>query len=61
MAVKLIDKIFRWQCLSSDDKPTSGVTEGSMVHVVDTGEEYVFHDGIWVDDLRRIYALQNAV
>jgi len=38
MAVKLMTTIYRWNGISSDAKPESGVTEGSTLHCVDTGE-----------------------
>jgi len=60
MAVGKIATIKTFQGLSSDDKPTTDVPEGSTFHVVDTGEELVFMDGMWEQDLRRIYAIQQA-
>lgn len=51
--------IKKWNCHSSDDKPSSGVPEGSMLHLVDTGEVYIYHNGMWVEDLRLIYALRS--
>lgn len=57
MAVSLIATIQRFQALSTDEWPASP-PEGSTLHVIDTGEEYVFHDGTWEKDLRRIAALQ---
>ncbi len=52
----------RLQCLSSDDKPMTraagvDVENGTTIHIVDTGEVYVFHDGGWEPDRRLIYAL----
>jgi len=61
MAVKLETKIYRYNALSSDSWPTSGVTEGSTLHVIDTGEEYIFHDDAWETDLRRIHAMTMVV
>ena len=49
--------IFHWNQFSTDVKPSSGVTEGSTAHNVDTGEEFIYHNGMWVQDLIRIYAL----
>ena len=57
MAVKLMTVIHRWNVLSSDAWPETAVAEGSEIHVVDTGEEYIYHDGAWQQDLRRVYAL----
>ena len=45
--------------LSSDEYPVN-VIEGSTLHMVDTGEQFVSHDGLWVSDLRLIYAIQAA-
>jgi len=47
-----------WQGLSSDVKPQSG--DGATCHSVDTGEQFVCHDGMWVEDLRLIYAIRAA-
>lgn len=57
MAVKLETTIHRWNCISSDAFPSSGVPEGSTMHVVDEGKEYIYHNGAWEQDKRRIYAL----
>lgn len=58
MAITLIATIKSYQCLSSDDKPTpSEQPEGSKLHVINTGEKYIIHDGAWVPDLSLIYAL----
>ncbi len=47
-----------YQCLSSDELPDA--VEGSTLHMVDTGEEYVRHDGGWVQDKRRARAIHDA-
>ena len=59
MAIKLMTTISRWNGASSDIKPSSGVQEGSTFHAVDTGEEYIYHNGMWVEDLRLRYALRT--
>lgn len=51
---------YDWNGYSTDKKPLSGVPEGSRFHVIDTGKEYIFHNGMWVQDRRRIFALQNV-
>ena len=51
MTVKVIGTIQRFHGLSTDDKPETP-PEGSTYHAVDTGEEYVFFDGMWELDLR---------
>ena len=45
--------------LSSDEYPVN-VIEGSTLHMVDTGEQFVSHEGIWEEDLRLIYAIKTA-
>ena len=52
MATKLSTTIHRWTGVSSDIKPSSGVTEGSTYHYSDTGERYIYHNGMWEEDLR---------
>ena len=44
---------------SSDEKP-SDVDDGAEFHAIDTGEEYIFHDGMWYQDLRKINAIKMA-
>jgi hypothetical protein len=50
----------RYQGLSSDEWPT-GASNGAMLHIVDTGEQFVFHDGQWFIDLRVIYPYKALV
>ena len=52
MAIKLETVIHRWNGISSDIKPSSGVSEGSTFHYIDTGEGFIYHNGMWEDDLR---------
>jgi len=60
VTVRLVTVIQRWNGLSTDLKPSSGVSNGSEFHCIDTGEQYIYHDGMWEDDLRLIYALGKA-
>jgi len=59
MALTLVTTVQRFQALSTDAWPEDP-PEGSTLHVVDTGAQYVSHDGTWEEDLRQIYAIQNA-
>lgn len=43
------------------DLPTTGVSIGTMATEVDTGAQYVFMNGTWEEDLRLIYAIQQAM
>jgi len=58
MAVLEIGPTRHWQILPSDVKPVG--TDGSTVHIITTGETYVYHDGTWEPDRRVIYAIQQA-
>lgn len=60
MTVCLQTTIQCWNGLSSDSKPTTGVREGSTFHAIDTGEEFIFHNNMWEQDLRRINAIKLA-
>ena len=50
----------RWNAHSADEKPSTDVKEGSELHAVDTGEEFIYHNGMWVQDLRKINAIKMA-
>ena len=41
----------RYSGLSTDDKPLVGPEEGAEYRIVDTGEIYIYHDGMWELDL----------
>ena len=47
--------------LASDAKPDpNDEPEGSTLHIVDTGEQYIVYDGAWEPDKRLTYALKQA-
>ncbi len=51
MAVRLVTTIQRWEGLSTDNKPTSGVSEGSTFKELDgTGKKFVYHNSDWQQD-----------
>jgi hypothetical protein len=50
---------FHLQGLSTDDKPLEDVQDGSTFHAVDTGEMWVFHNGMWETDRRLVKALES--
>lgn len=60
MAYSLITTINRWQGPDGDHLSITEAPEGSTYHAVDTGAQYVFHDGGWAEDLRQIYALTHV-
>jgi len=55
--IKRVQEAQHFQGLSSDIKPDSP-NDGSTLHIIDTGEHYVFHDGVWAFDLTLIKAIQ---
>lgn len=60
MAISLTDATGKHLvCLSSDDKPMT-VDDGTQIHIIDTGEEYIFLNGMWEIDLRKINAIKMA-
>jgi len=59
MAVRLVTAKQVFIGLSTDTKPSSP-PEGSTYHVLDTGEEYIFYNDTWEQDLRRIYASRSV-
>lgn len=61
MAVSMIATIKRFSGLSTDSWPLTDVPEGSTFHVIDTGEEYIFHNGTWELDRRQARALEGVL
>jgi len=53
MTVCLETTIKRWNCLSTDDFPEDA-PEGSKIYCIDTGEKYIFSNGMWEEDLTDI-------
>lgn len=47
--------------LSSDIKPTTGITIGTRFMEIDTGASFVFFNGQWEEDLSLIYALTQVM
>lgn len=61
MAVKFIARsIKKWIGLASDTKPSSDVPEGSEFHEIDTGMEFLYYNGAWWQDLRRLAAASGT-
>jgi hypothetical protein len=54
MTVYLETVIQRLLGLSTDDKPLTDVREGSKFHAIDTGEKWIFHDGMWEIDISQV-------
>jgi hypothetical protein len=60
MTVCLITTIQNWSGQSGDQVGITDAKEGSTFHAVDTGVKYIYHNDGWVEDLRDIYAIQQA-
>ena len=60
MAVCLETTIKRWSGQEGDHMEVTDAPEGSTFHAVDTGAQYVYHNGGWVEDYRLIYALRKV-
>ena len=60
MTVRLQTTIKRYNLVSSDAFPDDSISEGSTIHVIDTGEEYIYHDSAWQQDMRTINALREV-
>jgi hypothetical protein len=60
MTVRLETTIQKWNGQEGDQVTIDNPSEGSRFHAVDTGAQYIYHDGGWAEDLRIIYALQHT-
>lgn len=60
MTVKLITSTQQWIGLSTDTKPTPD-KPGSKFYEANTGQEWVWNGSEWVEDIRLIYALTQAL
>jgi len=56
-----LDRVSEYVTLSSSGFPDAGsAQDGSTLHFVDTGEQYVNYLGMWEPDLRMARALETA-
>jgi hypothetical protein len=53
MAYQLVQSKQEYIGLSADTKPEAA-SPGSTYHAVDTGEEWVYYNGVWSVDLRKV-------
>ena len=60
MAVKLVTGHQKWIGLSTDTKPIDGPV-GSEFYELNTGQGFIWNGSIWVEDIRLIYALTQAL
>jgi len=50
----------KWIGWSTDIKP-SAIYNGSEFYEMDTGQNWIWYDGNWVEDLRYIKAISDAL
>lgn len=61
MTVKAIGAMNnKFQGLSTDTKPID-VLDGAKFDEMNTGIQWKFHDGTWIEDLELIYAFTEAL
>lgn len=58
MAYQLVQSKQEYVGLSTDTKPEA--SPGATYYSVDTGEEWVYFNGMWVPDLRLVNAIKKA-
>jgi len=58
MATRTVVNEIKMQGYTSDEKPRA--SDGSGYHVLDTGAQFVSHEGVWVPDNRMAYAVKMA-
>ena len=61
MTVKMVATINRWEGLSTDDKPSSGVRVGSTFKEVDTGKKFIYHNADWKEDISEPLSTARAI
>ena len=62
MAVKLVTSAQRWIGLSTDTKPTAtAALTGATFYETNTGQEFVCDGLNWIEDIRLIFALIQAL
>jgi len=60
MTIKFVTRVQKWTGLDSDTKPTSPPV-GSTFHETNTGQDWIYDGSNWVEDLRLMLALQQAL
>ena len=56
----LVSKAKHWQGPDGEHLEITTADSGSTYHALNTGAQYIFHNGGWVEDLRQIYALTHV-
>ena len=60
MAVQIIRSPHEYQGYSTQITDLQAVPDGSTYHSIDTGEEWIFHEGIPYPDLRYARRIKNS-
>ena len=61
MAIRRISSYDDYIGLSSDTKPTKGISTGTCFTELDTGARFIFDGDAWEEDLILIYALSQVM
>ena len=59
MSYKRIQTIGRYEGMSTDTKPTTGIKEGSWLRELDTGRRFKMTNGAWIEDLSETISTFN--
>lgn len=58
MAYQRLRVIARYEGVSTDTKPVTTtdatVVEGAQLHEIDTGKDFIYASGNWIEDVRRV-------
>jgi len=60
MTIKFVTTVQSWIGLDTDTKPTSPPV-GSKFYETNTGQGFIYNGSNWVEDLRLMKALQQAL
>lgn len=50
-----------YQGLSTDTKPEGSIPEGSEFYETNTGKNWIYHDGYWVEDLSMVWTSMQTM
>ncbi len=60
MTVCLVTTTHHFNGQDGEQLSITDATEGSTFHAVDTGRQYIYHNGGWAEDLRDIYISEHV-
>ncbi len=60
MTIRMQTTTSQWNGQDGEHVTITDAQEGATFHAVDTGRQYIYHDGGWVEDLRQIYIAEHV-